>query len=91
MEWRRIPTITLYRGNGDPLECSNYRGLRLLEHGTKIWEKTRDTRLRRIVNIGESKCSYRAEKSTTDAVFIVRELKEKYLEKRKQENTPLSE
>ena len=83
LEWRRSSTIALYKGKGDPLECCNHRGLRLLEHGMKIWEKILDTRLRRIVNIGESQCGYRAEKSTTDAVFMVRQLQEKYLEKKK--------
>ena len=36
-----------------------------------------------IVTIGENQCGYRAEKSTTEAIFIVRQLQEKYSGKRK--------
>ena len=38
-EWCDSLTIPLYEGKGDALQCGKYRGLRLLEHGMKIWER----------------------------------------------------
>ena len=38
-EWRNSLTISIYKGNGDALQCGKYRGLRLLEHGMKVWER----------------------------------------------------
>ena len=34
--WKRSITIPLYKGKGNALECSNYRTIKLLEHGMKI-------------------------------------------------------
>ena len=31
-------TIPIYKGKGDVMECGNYRGVRLLEHGMKVYE-----------------------------------------------------
>ena len=33
------------------MECSNYRGVKLLEHGMKVVERLLEERLRDIVNI----------------------------------------
>ena len=82
-EWRKSTTITLYKGKGDALECGNYRGLRLLEHGMKIWEKVIGERLRKIVNISDCQFGFMAGRSTMDAIFIVRQLQEKYREKKR--------
>ena len=39
-------TIPIYKVKGDPLQCNRYHGLRLLEHGMKLWEKILESRLR---------------------------------------------
>ena len=49
----------------------------------KIMEKVLDRKLRRITNIGSSQFGFRPEKSTEDAVFIARQLQEKYLHKKR--------
>ena len=81
--WKYSTTIALFKGKGDALACNKYRGLRFLEHGMKIMEKVLDSKLRRITNIGSSQFGFRPVKSTEDAVFIVRQLQEKYLQKKR--------
>ena len=81
--WKYSTTIALFKGKGDALACNKYRGLRLLEHGMKIMEKVLDSKLRRITNIGSSQFGFQPGKSTEDAVFIVRQLQEKYLQKKR--------
>ena len=81
--WAGSTTIALYKGKGDALDCSKYRGLRLLEHGMKTLEKVLDTKLRKVIKIADNQFGFRPEKSTQDAIFMVRQLQEKYLEKRR--------
>ena len=81
--WKESTTIALYKGKGDALDCTKYRGLRLLEHGFKTYEKILEGKLRRITRVGENQFGFTAEKSTIGAIFIVRQLQEKYLAKKK--------
>ena len=82
-EWSNSTTLPFYKGKGDPLQCSKYRGLRLLEHGMKVWEKILDGRLKEIVKISGNQFGFAAGKSTTDAIFILRHIQQKYTEKKK--------
>ena len=43
--------MPIYKQKGDPLECGNYRGITLLEHGMKILEKIIEGKLRKTVEI----------------------------------------
>ena len=45
-EWRNSLTIPRYKGKGDALQCGKYRGLILLEHGMKVWERVLNERLK---------------------------------------------
>ena len=82
-EWGESFTVPIYKGKGDALSCNKYRGVRLLEHGMKIWEKILEERLRKLVKIDESQFGFQKGKSTTDAIFILRQIQEKYAEKKR--------
>eukprot|EP00111_Clytia_hemisphaerica_P018805 TCONS_00055595-protein len=45
-EWNESFIISLYKGKGDSLECSNYRGLKLLEVLLKVLERILETLIR---------------------------------------------
>ena len=81
--WKDSTTIVLYKGKGDALDCARYRGLRLLEHGFKTYEKVLERKLRMITRVGENQFGFTAEKSTIGAIFLVRQLQEKYLAKKR--------
>ena len=55
-EWRNstLYMVPLYKQKGDVQDCSNYRGIKLLSHTMKIWERIIDRRLRDQVEIGSS-------------------------------------
>ena len=65
------------------MDCGNYRGVRLLEHGMKVYEYVLERRLREIVDIGDYQFGFRQGRSTTGAIFIVRQLQEKQNQKKK--------
>ena len=83
VEWTESFTVAIYKGKGDPLECGKHRGLRLLEHSMKIFEKVLDRRLRKMVNIADGQFGFMPGKSCTDAIFVLRRLQEKYGEKKR--------
>jgi hypothetical protein len=82
-EWAVSTTVPLYKGKGDPLLCGSYRGIRLLEHAMKVVEKILERRLREYVMIDNYQYGFMPGRSTIDAIFIMRQLQEKHLEKRR--------
>ena len=77
-EWAESLTIPLFKGKSSALECERYRGLRLLEHGMKIWEQILRRRLQMCLEIHQQQFGFMSGRSTTDAIFILRQLQEKY-------------
>ena len=65
------------------MEYGSYRAVKLLEHGMKVLEGVLEKRLRQKVKIDDMQCGFIPGKGTVDAIFMVRQLQEKFLEKRK--------
>ena len=38
-QWRESTIISLFKGKGSPTSCENYRGIKLLSHTMKRWER----------------------------------------------------
>src|SRR5213083_1656059 len=76
--------VNVYKGKGNALECSSYRGIKLLEHVLKVLERVIEARIRKIVKIDEMQFGFSPGKGITDAIFIVRQIQEKYLGKQKE-------
>lgn len=83
-EWRRSVLVPIFKNKGDVQSCSNYRGIKLISHSMKLWERVVETRLRREVMISEQQYGFMPRKSTTDAMFALRMLMEKYREGQKE-------
>src|SRR5206468_1302680 len=79
VDWRRSWMVNVYKGKGNALECSSYRGINLLEHVLKVLERVIEARLRKTVKIDEMQFGFCPGKGTTDAIFIVRQVQEKFL------------
>ena len=82
-EWRRSVLVPLYKGKGDIEECGNYRGIKLMSHSMKLWERVIEARIRKEVTIGEQQFEFMPERSTNDAIFCPRMLLEKWNEGQK--------
>ena len=60
--------------------CESYRGIKLISHAMKIWERIIEARLRDRVEISKQQYGFMPGKGTTDAMFSLRMLMEKYRE-----------
>ena len=78
--WKRSTVVPLYKGKGNVLEYGNYHTIKLLEHGMKVVERVFEKSLRKMVEIREEQYGFVAGKGTIDAIFILRQLQDKYLE-----------
>ena len=70
--------VTVYKGKGDALDCGSYRGIKLLDHVMKVFERVIEKRLRGRVELNDMQFGFRPGRGTTDAIFIVRQMQEKY-------------
>ncbi|KAK3512387.1 hypothetical protein QTP70_007966 [Hemibagrus guttatus] len=77
-EWRRHVIVPIFKNKGDVQSCSNYRGIKLMSHTMKLWERVVEARLRKVVDICEQQYGFMPRKSTTDAIFALRILMKKY-------------
>ena len=83
-EWRDRVIIPIYKENGDIQDCGNYRGIKLMSHTMKIWERIIDRRLREETTIGDEQFGFMPCRGTTDAIFAVQQLMEKHRRKQKE-------
>ena len=79
-EWRESILIPIFKGKGDVQDCSNYRGIKVMSHTLKILERMMDGRLREEVEIGREQLGFMKGRGTTDGIFCLRQLMEKFRE-----------
>ena len=75
----RVSLSVSARVRGDALEGGNYHGLKLTEQVMKVLERIVDGLIRHVVSIDNFQFSFVPGRGTTDAIFLVRQLQEKYL------------
>ena len=76
---RDAKIITLYKNKGERSDCNNYRGISLLSIVGKVFARVILTHLQKLAEhvYPESQCGFRAERSTVDMIFSLRQLQEK--------------
>ena len=82
-DWELSTIIPIYKGKGDPMDCGSYRAIKLLEHGMKVLERVIEKRLRDKVKISDMQFGFMPGRGTIDAIFVARQIQEKYMDKKK--------
>ena len=82
-EWMLSSLVPIFNGKGAPLNPNSYRGIKLLEHAFKLYEKILDQRLREVVDIDKMQYGFMPGRGTIDAVFVSRRIMEKFRAKNK--------
>ena len=82
-EWRKSILIPIYKNKGDIQSYNNYRGIKLMSHTMKLWERVIEQRLRREDTISKNQFGFMPGRSTTEAIHLLRQLVEKFRDKKK--------
>ena len=72
-EWRDSVIVPIFKDKGDIQDCGNYRGIKMISHTMKIWERIIDRRLREEISIEEEQFGFMPGRGTTDAIFSARQ------------------
>ena len=78
-EWKSSITIPIYK-KGEKKDPRNYRGISLLNTAMKLLTKIITQHLSSTVSINEEQQGFRQNRSTIDAIFILRQIIEKSIE-----------
>ena len=81
--WRNSFLIPIYKGKGDIQDCSNYRGIKLISHTMKVYERIIDQRVRNETEVSEEQFGFMPGRGTVDAIFALRQTMEKYAERKR--------
>ena len=64
--------------------AASYRGIKLLDQVMKVFERVMESKIRSTVSINAMQFGFSPRKGTTDLIFIIRQVQEKFLEKKKE-------
>ena len=64
-EWRRSILVPIYKNKRDIQSCTNYRGIKLMSHAMKLWERVIEQRLRGTTQISTNQFVFIPGRSTS--------------------------
>ena len=79
-EWRRNILVPILKNKGNIQSCTNYRGIKLMSHTMKLWERVIEHHLRRVTSVTQNQFGFMPGRSTMEAIFLIRQLMESYRE-----------
>ena len=80
-EWDDSFILNLFKGKGEAIDRGNYRGLKLTKHVLKVVERIIEVIIRDVVNVDDMQFGFLPGRGTTDAIFILRQIQEKFIGK----------
>ena len=80
-EWDDSFILNVFKGKGEAIDRGNYRGLKLTEHVLKVVERIIEVIIRDVVNVDDMQFGFLPGRGTTDAIFILRQIQEKFIGK----------
>ena len=81
-EWRRSILVLIFKNKGDIQSCTNYRGIKLMSHTMKFWERVIEHRLRKMIIVSKNQFDFIPGRSTIEAIFLIRQLMERHQEQK---------
>jgi Reverse transcriptase (RNA-dependent DNA polymerase) len=82
-ERRRSILVPIFKNKGNIQSCTNYKGIKLVSHTMKLWERVIKHRLRKLTIISKNQFGFMPERSTMEAIFLIRQLMKRHREQNK--------
>ena len=73
-DWKTSVMVPIYKGKGNVMNCSAYRGAKLLEHGMKIDEKVLEKRIRALVVVDDMQFGFMPGRGMKAVLFVMRRI-----------------
>ncbi|KAL3518873.1 hypothetical protein ACH5RR_021462 [Cinchona calisaya] len=77
-QWKKSTLIPIFKNKRDIQNCANYRGIKLMSHTMKLWERVIEKRLRNETKVSNNQFGFMPWRSTTEAIHLLRRLTERY-------------
>jgi hypothetical protein len=81
-EWRST-LVPIFKNKGNIQSCTNYRGIKLMSHTIKLCERVIEHHPRGMTHISMNKFGFMHERSTMEAIFLIRQVIERYKDQKK--------
>src|SRR6478609_337302 len=83
-EWKKAIIVPIHKKK-DKMDCNNYRGVSILCHCSKVYSNIQLRRMRKRMDeiLAEEQAGFRAQRNTTEQIFVLRQVVEKYMEMNK--------
>ena len=78
-EWDDTFILSIFKGKGEAIDCGNSCGLKLTERVLKVVKQIIEVIISDVVNVDDVKFGFMSGCGTTDAIFILRQIQEKYI------------
>ena len=75
--WRSSIITPIFKGKRSAMESSNYRGIKLLCHAMKLYERMVENRLIKQIEISSNQYGFRPGKATMEPIFALIFIQEK--------------
>src|SRR6478609_2863914 len=83
-EWKKAIIVPIHKKK-DKMDCNNYRGVSILCYCSKVYSNILLRRMRKRTDelLAEEQAGFRAQRNTTEQIFVLRQVVEKYTEMNK--------
>ncbi|TQE00819.1 hypothetical protein C1H46_013614 [Malus baccata] len=71
-EWRKSTLVPIYKNKGDIQNCMNYRGIKLMSHTMKLWERVIEHRLRQETWVSDNQFGFMPGRSTMEVISLTK-------------------
>jgi hypothetical protein len=82
-EWRRSILVPIFKNKGDIQNYTNYRGIKLMSHTMKLWERVIEHCLRKLITVSKNQFGFMLGRSTMEVIFLIRQLMDRHREQKK--------
>jgi Reverse transcriptase (RNA-dependent DNA polymerase) len=82
-EWRKSILVPIFKNKGDIQSCTNYKGIKLMSHTMKLWERVIEYRLRKLTTVSKNQFDFMPGRSTMEEIFLIRQVMERHREQKK--------
>jgi Reverse transcriptase (RNA-dependent DNA polymerase) len=81
-EWKISILVSILKNKRDIQNYTNYRGIKLMSHTIKFWERVIEHLLRKLTTVSKNQFGFMPGRFIMEAIFLIRQLMERHQEQK---------